>query len=200
MKNILLILSSPRGELSYSSRVARRLVQKLQGEHPEAVVKTVDLSSVPPPLLDGTQVHAYYTPDDARTAEQRAAIAQSDAYVADVFSADTIVIASGMINFGVPASLKAWIDQIARAGVTFRYDESGAEGLIKGKKGYLVLASGGVYSSGPMESLDHLTPYLTSTLGFLGITDLETIRVEGTAYGPEAAELAVQAAEARFAA
>lgn len=200
MKNILLVLSSPRGEQSYSSRVARDLVAKLQSDHPGATVKTVDLSQLPPPVLDGVQLHAFFTASEARTEEQREVVARSDAYVADLFFADTIVIASGMINFGVPATLKAWIDQIARAGVTFRYGEGGPEGLVQGKKVYLVLASGGVYSSGPMQALDHLSPYLASTLGFLGMTNLETIRVEGTAYGPEAAETAVQAAQERVAA
>lgn len=199
MKNILLILSSPRGEQSYSSRVARGLVEKLQAEHPGAAVKTLDLSVAPPPLLDGAQLHAFFTPEPDRTDEQREALARSDAYVADLFFADTLVIASGMINFGVPSTLKAWIDQIVRAGVTFRYGESGPEGLVTGKKAYLVLASGGVYSSGPMESFDHLSPYLISTLGFVGISDVETIRVEGTAFGPEATESALRAAEERAA-
>jgi FMN-dependent NADH-azoreductase len=200
MKNILLVLSSPRGDQSYSSRVARDLVAKLRRDHPEATVKTVDLSQLPPPVLDGPILHAYFTPSEARTEAQRELIAQSDAYVADLFFADTIVIASGMINFGVPAPLKAWIDQIARAGVTFRYGENGPEGLVTGKKVYLVLASGGVYSSGPMQAMDHLSPYLHSTLAFLGMTDVETIRVEGTAFGPDAAEAAVKQAEERVAA
>jgi FMN-dependent NADH-azoreductase len=200
MKNILLVLSSPRGDQSYSNRVARELVAKLQSDHPGATVKTVDVSQLPPPVLDGAQLHAFFTPSEARTEEQRAAIAQSDAYVADIFFADTIVIASGMINFSVPATLKAWIDQIVRGGVTFRYGEGGPEGLVQGKKVYLVLATGGVYSSGPMQAMDHLSPYLASTLAFLGMTDVETIRVEGTAFGPEAAETAVQAAQERVAA
>lgn len=200
MKNILLVLSSPRGDQSYSSRVARDLVAKLRSDHPEATVKTVDLSQLPPPVLDGEILHAYFTPSEARTDDQREVIARSDAYVADLFFADTIVVASGMINFGVPAQLKAWIDQIARAGVTFRYGENGPEGLVTGKKVYLVLATGGVYSSGPMKAMDHLSPYLHSTLSFLGMTDIETIRVEGTAYGPDAAEAAVKAAEERVAA
>lgn len=199
MKNILLVLSSPRGEQSYSSRVARDLVAKLQADHPGATVKTVDLSQVPPRVLDGELLHAFFTPAEARTEAQQEAVAQSDAYVADLFFADSIVVAGGMINFGVPAPLKSWIDQIARAGVTFRYGEGGPEGLVKGKKVYLVVASGGVYSSGPMQPMDHLTPYLHSTLSFLGMTDIETIRVEGTAFGPDAAETAFQAARERVA-
>ena len=121
----------------------------------------------------------------------------SDALVDELLAADTIVIGTGLINFNIYSSLKTWIDNIARAGRTFKYGENGPVGLATGKKAYIVLASGGVYSQGPAASLNHAVPYLKSVLGFIGITDVETVYVEGLAFGPEAAEKAIDAAKAR---
>lgn len=112
-------------------------------------------------------------------------------------AADTIVIASGLINFGISSTLKSWIDHIAVAGRTFSYSAAGAEGLVKGKKVYLVLAYGGIYSQGAMQAMDFGGPYLQRTLGFLGMTDVQSIVIEGVAYGPEQAEKAVSAALAQ---
>jgi FMN-dependent NADH-azoreductase len=99
-----------------------------------------------------------------------------------------------MINFGIPSSLKAYIDHIVRPGVAFRYGEKGPEGLIKGKKLYIVAARGGVYSQGPMQAYNFQDTYLRAVLAFVGITDVEVIAVEGVAFGPEAAEKAFTAA------
>ena len=109
-----------------------------------------------------------------------------------------MVIAAGLINFGVPSTLKAWIDNLARAGVTFRYTEAGPEGLAKGRKVYLVLASGGIYSEGPAAAMDHALPYLRDTLGFMGMTDVEVIRIEGVAMGPEAEAQGLDRARAQL--
>ena len=114
-----------------------------------------------------------------------------------LFSTHPIVIGTGLINFNIYSSLKTWIDNVARAGLTFKYTESGPVGLATGKKVYVVLASGGVYSQGPAAPLNHAVPYLKSVLGFMGITDIETIYVEGLAFGPEAAEKAIGAAKSR---
>ena len=104
------------------------------------------------------------------------------------------VIASPMFNFGLATTLKAWFDYVVRAGVTFRYAETGPEGLLKGKKAYVVVARGGIYSHGPMKAFDFQEPYLRQILGFIGITDVTFVPVEGLAYGPEAAEKSVNAA------
>jgi FMN-dependent NADH-azoreductase len=109
-------------------------------------------------------------------------------------AADTVVIAAGMINFGIPSSLKAYIDHVVRPGVTFRYGEKGPEGLVKGKKAYIVVARGGVYSQGPMQAYNFQDTYLKVALGFIGITDVEVIAVEGIAFGPEVAAQAVSTA------
>jgi len=106
------------------------------------------------------------------------------------------VIAAPMINFTIPSTLKSWVDYVARAGRTFRYSEKGPEGLVTGKQVILVVARGGVYAGNP--ALDFQVPYLKSVLGFLGMTDVEVIEVEGTAFGPDAAEKAVAAANAKL--
>jgi FMN-dependent NADH-azoreductase len=99
-----------------------------------------------------------------------------------------------MINFGIPSTLKAWIDHVTRAGRTFQYGESGPRGLVTGKRVILVEAKGGIYSEGPRRELDHVTPYLLQLLAFLGMTDVKVIGIEGTSLGPEAAEQAVESA------
>ena len=111
-----------------------------------------------------------------------------------MLAADTLVIATPLINFGISSTLKSWLDNVLRAGRTFRYTEAGPEGLAKGKKAYIVVASGGVYSEGPAAAMNHADPYLRTALGFIGITDVEVIRVEGVALGPDAAEKAVEKA------
>ena len=149
-------------------------------------------------MLSEEIVGAYFTPADARSGEQNELLKTSDELIAELQAADTIVLSSGMINFGISSLLKAWIDMVLRSGITFRYGADGPEGLLSGKKAYLVLASGGVYSEGPMQSLDHQAPYLHAALSFIGISDITTVRIEGVAYGPEAAQLAVDAAKAKL--
>lgn len=196
MSSILLLTSSPRAE-SLSTPIAVDLAEKLKGQKPGSVVVRRDLAANPLPHIDDLFTGAIRKPAEARTAEEIAAIKTSDELVAELFAADTIVISTGLINFNIYSSLKTWIDNVARAGVTFKYTESGPVGLVTGKKVYVVLASGGVYSQGPAVPLNHAVPYLKSVLGFLGITDIETIYVEGLAFGPEAAEKAIGAAKSR---
>jgi FMN-dependent NADH-azoreductase len=193
MSHILLITSSPRVE-SYSTKVARSLAEKLATRALDSTVVVRDLTREPLPHIDNSFVLARSLPPENLTAVQRAALTVSDMLLKELFAADTIIMAAGMINFGIPSNLKAYIDYIVRPGVTFKYGENGPEGLIKGKKLYLVLARGGVYTQGPMQQLNFQDPYLRTTLGFIGLSDIEVITVEGVAFGPEAAERAVRAA------
>jgi FMN-dependent NADH-azoreductase len=124
-----------------------------------------------------------------------AAVQLAENLVAELAAADTVVIASAMINFGPPSSLKAWFDHVTWPGVTFRYVGNSVEGLLKGKKVYLVTAAGGNFSEGPLAAWDYQTGYLKHLLGFIGLTDIEHLRVEGTAYGPEATQAAVASAD-----
>jgi FMN-dependent NADH-azoreductase len=196
MRKILLITSSPR-EGSYSTQIARSLAQKLAGSVPPAEIVARDLTHDALPHIDDTFAAARNASTEALTDAQRAALVRSDALLEELFSADTIIIAAGMINFGIPSTLKAYIDYIVRPGVTFKYGEKGPEGLLTGKKVYLVLARGGIYSQGPMQSFNFQDPYLKASLGFIGLTDVDVITVEGVAYGPSAAQQALAGAMAR---
>ena len=155
-----------------------------------------DLAREPLPHIDDDFVAATRSPNGPQTERQRALLAQSDALVDELFAADVIVIAAPMINFTIPSTLKSWIDHVARAGRTFSYSEKGPQGLVTGKQVILVAARGGVYAAG--NTLDFQLPYLKSVLGFLGMTDVTVVEVEGTAFGPEAAEKAVAAAAAKM--
>ncbi|WP_037084621.1 FMN-dependent NADH-azoreductase [Neorhizobium vignae] len=197
MSSILLVTSSPRGDDSLSSKVAHDLANELSARDNGTSVVHRDLGANPIPHLDSVTTSAIRKPAADRTPAEAAAADYSDKLVAELLAADTVVIATGLINFNIYSTLKSWIDNVARAGQTFRYTAEGPEGLAKGKKVYIVLASGGVYSQGPATGMNHAVPYLTTVLGFLGMTDVEVIYVEGVAFGPEAAEKAVASAQQR---
>jgi FMN-dependent NADH-azoreductase len=195
--NILHVTSSPRGSASYSNRVATEVLTELRARNPGATVTVRDLALEPLPHIGEDFVAATRSPNGPQTDAQRALLARSNELVDELLAADVIVIAAPMINFTIPTSLKAWIDYVARAVRTFRYSEKGPEGLVTGKQVILVAARGGVYS-GAGNALDFQVPYLKGVLGFVGLTDIEVIEVEGTAYGPDAAEKAVAAATAKL--
>jgi FMN-dependent NADH-azoreductase len=194
MNRILLITSSPRGAASYSTQVAHALANQLAAGRAAATVTVRDLAREPLPHIDTGFAAARNEPRDPLSPEQRAMLARSDALIEELRAADVIILAAAMINFGIPSTLKAYIDHVLRPGVTFRYTDQGPEGLLRGKKVYLVLARGGVYSRGPMQSLNFQDPYLRAALGFIGLTDVEVIAVEGVAFGADAAAKAVSAA------
>ncbi len=192
---ILQINASARSAGSNSTRVADSITARLQAAHPGALVEVRDLAANPHPVLDEPALSALFTPAEQRTPEQAARVALDDALIAQVQAADAIVLGVPMYNFGVPVQLKAWIDAIARAGITFRYSEKGAEGLITGKKVYVALARGGLYRNTPADSQ---VPYLKSVLAFLGMTDVEFFYAEGLAMGPEAAAKGFAEAQAQI--
>ena len=186
--NILQVNSSARafrnGQGSVSTQLANELVERLHGAHPEATLRVRDLALDPHPMLDESALVALGTPADQRTPWQAARVALDDALIAEVQAADVIVLGVPMYNFAVSTQLKAWIDGIARAGVTFHYTENGPVGLLGGKKVYAVLSRGGVHRGAPSDSQ---VPYLETVLGFLGLDDVEFVYAEGLAMGPAAA-------------
>jgi FMN-dependent NADH-azoreductase len=190
---ILQVNASARTAGANSTRLADAVTAHLRLKNRDATVEIRDLSANPHPVLDETALAALFTPAGERTAEQAARVAQDDALIAQVQSAEVVVLGVPMYNFGVPVQLKSWIDAIARAGVTFRYTASGPEGLLRGKKVYVALARGGLYRDTPADSQ---VPYLKSVLGFLGLTDVEFIYAEGLAMGAESATRAFAEAEA----
>src|SRR6267378_1360043 len=155
MKKILNIISSVMGENSFSNKLSNALLEQLLSVYPGSIVRTHDLTKRPFPHLEESHFTAFYTPEGTRTEENREAVAHSDQAISEIMESDIIVIGVPLYNFAIPSTLKAWIDHIIRAGVTFRYSDKGLpEGLIKNKKVYLAIASGGVYSEGPMKSFD----------------------------------------------
>jgi FMN-dependent NADH-azoreductase len=199
VSNILLITPSPRIE-SYSTKVARSLAERLASRAPDSTVTVRDVTREPLPHIDDSFAVARNLPPEKLTSAGKAALALSDKLLNELFAADIIIIAAGMINFGIPSNLKAYIDYIIRPGVTFKYSKKGPEGLVKGKKVYLVLARGGVYSEGPMQQFNFQDTYLRASLSFIGLDDIEVITVEGVAFGPEVADQAVKAALAKVSA
>ncbi|MFC4278067.1 FMN-dependent NADH-azoreductase [Achromobacter aloeverae] len=195
MSNILLITSSPRGTESLSARFAGDFARRLRQQRPGATLTVRDLYAQPPAHIDEAYIVGRGLPADTRTPAQAAAVAHAEALIAELHAADTVVIGSGMINFGPPTQLRAWFDYVAWPGVTFRYVEGKIEGLLGGKKTYLVTASGGVFSNGPRAAVDFQSNYLKYLLGLIGLTDIEHMRVEGLAYGPDAAKAAIDNAQ-----
>lgn len=189
--HILNIISSPRKGASASIQLANGILDKLQAAHPGSNVVTHDLATNPFPHLEEAKLQSFFTPAESRTPEQAAAAKHSDDAIQEIKDADVIVIGAPLYNFSIPSTLKAWIDHIARAGITFRYTEKGPEGLITGKKVYVAMSSGGIYSEGAYAGYDFVAPYLKAVLGFLGMTDLTVVRAEGVSI-PGVQDTAVQ--------
>jgi FMN-dependent NADH-azoreductase len=194
MKNILVIQSSAGGSHSYSRKVSNHVLDGLQARYPGANVVVRDLVDNPPPHIGSDFIAGTHSQSSDLTEEQRSAIALSDSLIAELEGADLVVLSVPMYNFSIPSTLKAWIDHIVRMGRTFSYSEAGPAPLLKGKQAILVLSSGGVYSSGPYKTMDFEEPYLRGILGFIGISDVQVVRVEGVSRGPEATEKATAAA------
>lgn len=182
--NILQINASARTQGANSTRLADSITARLLSGNPGAALKCRDLARNPHPVLDEPALAALFTPAGQRTPAQAARIALDDVLLAELQAADVLVLGVPMYNFGVSAQLKNWIDAIARAGVTFRYTETGPEGLLKGKRVYVALARGGRYRD---TGTDSQVPYLRTILGFLGLSDVHFIYAEGLNMGEEAA-------------
>ncbi len=191
MATVLHINSSVRNTGSLSRQLGGEFIAKWQAAHPSDTIVTRDLAAAPVPHLNEQLIGAFFTPPDQRNADQAHALQASDALVDELLAADTIVIGAPMYNFSVTSGLKAWIDHIARVGRTFQYGANGPVGLVTGKKVYVFIASGGVYSQGPAAGYDHLTTYLRAALGFLGMTDVTFIVAEGVSKGEEAVAAAI---------
>lgn len=191
MKVLEISASGRRGD-SVSRMLTRELIDSLEAREGEIELTQRDLSDGIP-MVGEAWINANFTAEEDRTARQREVLATSDALVAELQAADVVVIGSPIYNFGVPAALKAWVDMIARARLTFRYTPEGPEGLLGGKKAYVVIASGGVPVDSPV---DFATPYLRQALSFVGITDIDVIAADQL---NKAADDAIDAARMRIA-
>ena len=179
-KKILHIISSPQGEASVSRKLGNAIIEKIQAKYPGSTVNERDLTTNVFPHLDRAQIGSWFTPAENHSSEQAELIKVSNDAIAEMQEADIYVIGAPFYNFAIPSTLKAYLDHIARPGITFRYDENGQpEGFLKNKKAYIATASSGVYSEGAFQSFDFVSPYLKFLLGFLGITDVSFVRAEG---------------------
>lgn len=180
MKTVLNINSSLHGAEGQSSQLAREYIVGWQAAHPKVHVITRDLAAKPVPHLNAERFSAFSTPPEQHNAAQAAALAESDALIAELQTADLIVLGLPMYNFNLPSTLKAYFDHVARPGVTFRYTENGPEGLLKNKRAVVIAARGGRYAGTP---LDTQTDYVRNFLAFLGIREVEFVYAEGLAMG-----------------
>lgn len=178
MKTLLVIRSSIYSDGGQSSRLADAFVARWHDANPSGEVIVRDLAREPVPHIDAARFGALVAKQEQRTEEQNAIVADSDALIDELKRAEVVVLAVPMYNFGIPSTLKAYFDHVARAGVTFRYTDKGPVGLLTGKRAYVFAARGGLYAGTP---LDTQTAYLRTFLGFIGITDVEFVYAEGLA-------------------
>lgn len=172
-RKILKVDASARFEGSVTRELSALLADRLAG--PDGAVVERDLAKTPVPQIDERWVGANFTPEDARNQDQKDSLALSDSLVEELKVADTLVIGLPIYNFGIPAAVKAWIDHVARARVTFKYTENGPVGLLENKVAYLVVSSGGTTVG---SEIDFATGYMKHVLGFMGIHDVRIVSAE----------------------
>lgn len=192
MKTLLQLNSSIFSGDGQSSRLADEFVAAWRKANPNGQVVVRDLASDPVPHLSAERFLSFLAKPGDRTPAQQAVVKHSDALVGELERADVIVLGLPLYNFGLPSTLKAYFDHIARAGVTFRYTDKGAVGLLTGKKAYVFATRGGKYAGTPLESQ---TPFVRQFLNFVGIEDIEFIYAEGLAIGEASKEAGIAEAK-----
>jgi len=175
---ILRIDSSLNGDNAVAAQLIQQWLDNVSQQGGDIQVSQRDLSSADLPHLTGEQHAGFNTPAADRSLHQQLAINLSDCLISELRAADTIVLGVPLYNFGIPSSLKAWIDHVARSGETFNYTSEGPVGTLRGKKVIVIATRGGIYAGSPN---DNQTPYLKQVLGFIGLTDVEFVYVEGLA-------------------
>ena len=182
MKTLLHIDCSPLGDASISRNLTSEFVKCWTEANPSGTVIRRDLSAGHISAIDGAWVAAVFTPEEVRTPAQREVVSTSDRLIEELNVADEYVFGLPMHNFGVPAVLKLWLDQIIRVGKTFAVVNGTPEGLLKNKRAQFLIAAGGTYDPGsPMESFNFVEPYLRTIFGFIGVTDTKFLTAGGTA-------------------
>jgi FMN-dependent NADH-azoreductase len=181
MPTLLHLDASPRGDFSISRQLSAAAVAAWKDKHPGGKVIVRDLTKTKMTFVDLDWITGAFSAPDQLTDDHKSALAISDTLISELLEADEIVMGTPMYNFTVPAVVKAWIDHVVRAGKTFNYGSSGPEGLAKGRKMLVTVASGGSYDKASgMEAYNYETPYLRQILGFIGITDLTFVHAGGT--------------------
>ncbi|GFM79695.1 FMN-dependent NADH-azoreductase 3 [Pseudomonas cichorii] len=196
MSRVLIIESSARQQDSVSRQLTQQFISQWKNSHPGDEITVRDLAIDPVPHLDATLLGGWMKPAEQRTAIEQAALERSNLLTDELIAADVLVLAAPMYNFTIPSTLKAWFDHVLRAGVTFKYGETGPQGLLTGKRAFVLTARGGIYAG---SNNDHQEPYLRQVLGFVGIHDVSFIHAEGLNMGGEFSEKGLNQAIARLA-
>lgn len=191
MKNILVIHSSPNLQSSQTRELTSKVVAQIRRAHPNATFVHRDLIKTELPHIKGEDLEAIFAKD---TNPEHPFNRRSLVLINELKAADLVVIALPMYNFSVPSNVKAWIDHIARPGLTFSYTAEGPVGLLKGRKAILVTSAAGVYSAGPTKDWDYSEPFMKRLLTVMGIDDVQVVRVEGLAI-PQLKDNAMKNAE-----
>ena len=197
MSKVLVLTSSALGAASVSNQLVQDAITQLVLQDLQLRVFTRDLGGKPIPHLTIDSANALRGAEPANAA-QAVARSQSDELIAELKAAETLVIGAPMYNFGIASTLKTWFDYVLRAGITFKYSESGPVGLLEGKRAIVIETRGGLYSEGPAQVMDSQEPHLRNLLSFMGITNVKFFRAEKLAFGPEAREQAIDAARAQL--
>jgi len=197
VSTVLVLTSSALGAASVSNQLVQDAITQLVLQDLQLRVFTRDLGGKPIPHLTIDSANALRGAEPANDA-QASAQALSDELIAELKAADTLVIGAPMYNFGIASTLKTWFDHVLRAGITFKYSESGPVGLLKDKRAIVIETRGGLYSEGPAQVMDSQEPHLRNLLSFMGITNVKFFRAEKLAFGPEAREQAIDAARAQL--
>ncbi|MGR4037954.1 FMN-dependent NADH-azoreductase [Pseudomonas sp. 910_21] len=196
MSRVLIIESSARQQDSVSRQLTQTFIQQWQAAHPGDSISVRDLARNPVPHLDANLLGGWMKPAEQRSATEQDSLQRSNELTEELLAADVLVMAAPMYNFAIPSTLKAWLDHVLRAGVTFKYTDTGPQGLLTGKRAYVLTARGGIYAG---SSADHQEPYLRQVMGFIGIHDVEFIHAEGLNLGGDFHEKGLNQANAKLA-
>lgn len=196
MSRVLIIESSARQQDSVSRQLTQSFIQQWQVAHPGDSIMVRDLARHPVPHLDANLLGGWMKPAEQRSAAEQQSLERSNELTEELLAADVLLLAAPMYNFAIPSTLKAWLDHVLRAGVTFKYTDTGPQGLLTGKRAYVLTARGGIYAG---SSADHQEPYLRQVMGFIGIHDVEFIHAEGLNLGGDFHEKGLNQANAKLA-
>ena len=195
MSNVLIIESSARQQDSFSRELTQQFISQWKTLHPADRLTIRDMAVNPVPHLDADLLGGWMKPEAQRNAAEQASLQRSNELTDELLAADVLVLAAPMYNFAIPSTLKAWLDHVLRAGLTFKYTETGPQGLLTGKKAYVLTARGGIYAG---STADHQEPYLRQVLAFVGIHDVTFIHAEGMNLGGDFQEKGLNQAKARL--
>ncbi|MGB4073279.1 FMN-dependent NADH-azoreductase [Pseudomonas sp.] len=196
MANVLVIESSARQQGSVSRQLTAQFIANWTAANPADSIQVRDLAVDQVPHLDANLLGGWMTPAGQQSEAEQAALALSNTLTDELLAADVLVLAAPMYNFAIPSTLKAWLDHVLRAGVTFKYTETGPQGLLSGKRAFVLTARGGIYAG---SAQDHQEPYLRQALAFVGIHDVSFIHAEGLNLGGEFMEKGLNQAKAQLA-